>query len=686
MEYLLVNPEEEIPEEHSIIAWTNFLPPLKRFHIRGLQNISDSFLDLLLRDIRLGSMNQTDKILVIQSKIIEYSFAIQESIQKIVDRKDLLLKNTIHPYMDNACCNEKGAHQLTCLQYFEKDDNNISQNNIIVEKLSNFINDINILTEASIFLSSVDTKRKYTFLPSAFGENTIYQAFIVYCNFNSLMPIQTDLISLCKEKPDIFSVNDSIEEQIEKLKRDGQHYSHTALLRLLQIVSRNNLVNIQLQNETYSQLQPLRDLLSNKLNPDCFSKTFIELMEGIMDTFDISVTSDTEDMRKLKNYLDTSNGKMKKRLLDFIKQKGKIQKTQYKNMETFIQKLSVWEFDNSTTNKISDDAMYNYLQFFKTFIDMVGKVFPTMVLNKQQHTIQPPKYWGLSSRHDSDIIQIVSSYYKPIEQLYGDSKLDNILVEIQRRCKDILLFSKETPAFTEITNNNTTKYSVFDKRTSTLLYEYYLLILFTNYIDLADNPYMIKRDVPTLEDDYESENFIDTLEPNYISGDLNVLKEKTANLLIGYIRIMMESKDIINVSYDTIMDQVFKIKEREKDTFTDRLKEMTDEARNVDTLLKINKLGVWGKGLAKGIKEYDPENYDQERDIMSKIAQIEKRVRKNNPDADERNMDVFVQDYMEEMDADAEEDEERNMDNMLDDFMDGYDYNETEDEDPGHYD
>ncbi|MEI7670123.1 MAG: hypothetical protein WCJ33_08580, partial [Pseudomonadota bacterium] len=61
-----------------ILKWTNFLPPLTRFKIRGLQNVSSGFVDLLLKDIRQGHPNQTEKILVIRSKIIEFSFAIQD--------------------------------------------------------------------------------------------------------------------------------------------------------------------------------------------------------------------------------------------------------------------------------------------------------------------------------------------------------------------------------------------------------------------------------------------------------------------------------------------------------------------------------------------------------------------------------------------------------------------------------
>ena len=130
-------------------------------------------------------------------------------------------------------------------------------------------------------------------------------------------------------------------------------------------------------------------------------------------------------------------------------------------------------------------------------------------------------------------------------------------------------------------------------------------------------------------------------------------------------------KDIIDISYDKIMDKVFKIKEREKDTFTDRLKGKSDEARNVDTIMKINKLGEWGKGLQKGLTSYVKENYDEERDMMMNIASIERVVRKN-PDVTDENIDQHMDDYVYNKNIDLEAEREAyDMTNQIDDYNDG---------------
>jgi hypothetical protein len=79
---------------------------------------------------------------------------------------------------------------------------------------------------------------------------------------------------------------------------------------------------------------------------------------------------------------------------------------------------------------------------------------------------------------------------------YGKTVLNNVLLSIQEKTKNILLFANETPTLTSIQKDGEKIYSVFDKRTSSLLYEYYLLQIFTSYIDMTDNPLMIKKTIP----------------------------------------------------------------------------------------------------------------------------------------------------------------------------------------------
>ena len=76
------------------------------------------------------------------------------------------------------------------------------------------------------------------------------------------------------------------------------------------------------------------------------------------------------------------------------------------------------------------------------------------------------------------------------------------------------------------------------------------------------------------------------------------------------------------MSKKMIIDEVTKIKEKEKDRMTSRLLGLGDELRKVDQNLRKAKLGQWGIGLQKGLTMYDPKFYDAE---MQEQAEYEQR-------------------------------------------------------------
>jgi hypothetical protein len=92
-------------------------------------------------------------------------------------------------------------------------------------------------------------------------------------------------------------------------------------------------------------------------------------------------------------------------------------------------------------------------------------------------------------------------------------------------------------------------------------------------------------------------------------------------------------------------------------------------------------LGVWSKGLEKGLLSYDKDTYDDERDMMKKITEIERIVRKTNRNANDSNIDIYTDDYMEEQALDAElEKDAFNMADMSEDYRDGIDVNDMDGE------
>jgi len=156
-------------------------------------------------------------------------------------------------------------------------------------------------------------------------------------------------------------------------------------------------------------------------------------------------------------------------------------------------------------------------------------------------------------------------------------------------------------------------------------------------------------------------------EQEFIEGDVMNLKQDVAKLLVSYLSIIMRSKKTLNVSYDDITDKVFKLKEAEKYDFTDRLKDLTDEGREIDTILKHYKLGsIYSIGLSKGIKEYDADIFDHDKEVAERVAEIQNKLRRKGMDQNE------IDDEIDEMNIENEIDMDNAMDmNPTDDYDDG---------------
>ena len=691
-EYMLINPVNEIPQEHDVSKWTQFLPPLLQIKIRNLLDISPEFKSSLISDLKHGSHSQREKILVIESKIIQFSLAIQEKIQGIIKKKNLLLlKANNEPYVENACCNENKG--LTTLEYFENEDASIHEYNGIVRRLTNLLYDINSYSKCGLYMSSVDTKNIYPALSNDFNDEIKYLAFIKFCNFSSLIPISPDVLPLCKEKPENISENDSSKEIIAKLKEQRIEYSDDVFLRLLQVVNRNSIIDVKTDNPIISSIRKTTSLLEriDSENDSVVEPSLRSLITNVLDTFETTTTEISEETKALNNFLIKNIEAMKDEILGFITiNKSKdISKRSLRDTERFLNGLSQWETDDSKRNetiKISDDNMYNIIEFFKTNTDNLVNIFPNIILNSVNYkNVSIPSYWGLSGNHNRDVATMIGEFYEELRAFYNDEALYNILKGIQRSCKNLLLLSKHTTGFTSIKVNGELLQPVYDERTSKYLFEYYFLRVLLNYIELADMDKMIVTEATKVldVDDLFSVDFIEDVESGkevslsksrflpqeniLLRGNKVTLKQKVSKLLVGYIKIMSEYKKTINISYEQIQDKVFKIREREKDGVTDRLKFMTDEERNADTILKINKLGVWNKSLQKGLTTYVADTYDDERQFMENMLQYERTLgKKPNVTGDD------FGELMEEVDREHELNREAyDMGNYIDDYNDG---------------
>ena len=221
-----------------------------------------------------------------------------------------------------------------------------------------------------------------------------------------------------------------------------------------------------------------------------------------------------------------------------------------------------------------------------------------------------------------------------------------------------------------------------------MLFEFYLYRVLINYIELTDEPDMIvtevKKDIDvsdifTVEFLEDQETRVDLsmtsrteIDTRLLTGNKKELKQKTVELLIHFMDILNNEKDTIDTSYEEIQDRIFKLREKEKDIVTDRLKIMTDEERNTDTILKINKLGMYSKGLQKGLTTLDKDFYDEEQQFRDNMNKAERIIRRKNTVANDEDVSALVDDFMEQQMIDREIDDEVNdMSYMNETYFDG---------------
>lgn len=695
-QYLFNNPDNTIPDELNVTKWLNFLPPLVPLKISNLTNVSTDFERNLLTDFKSGSPNQREKILVLETKNVLFSLAIQELIHNIVQNKTLLLrKMSNEPYVENACCNEKGENETT-LQYFINENKNIENYNNIVNKITNVLADIEQYTKGQLFYSKTNLKNVYPPIRNEFDEETIYIGFIRFCHFNSLLPISDDLMALCMNKPSNIDYTESMSQIINNLKREGRNYNLESFLRLLQIVSQKNIVHIEYNNNQVSPITKFQSILKlfAEEAPN-FQKELREKLEKAMDTFDIASERMNPETKILNQFLIIQNEKMRENIIDFINQNStNTTRNKLQHMKNTINNLNKWNAYGSTRNeyiKNSNDAISNAICFFSNFLQNICVTYPNIILNKVNYSKKHvPNHWNLSSNHANEINKYISEHYELLTPFYNVEDLYVVLTKVQTFTKNIMYMAKNTPNYSTIKYKNKTYIPVFDENTSKYIFEYYLLTAFTNYIHLANNPNSViqheplKRRIEVIngriqEDLYASEylndlnNREEIIAPSernveIMQGNKKKLKQQVANLLLVYIQMLEQNKEAINISYEDVMDRVFKLKEREKNTITDKLEKMSNEMRDVDNILKQNKLGDWNKGLQKGLTKYNKEYFDAESGLRTDLNEYEQKLRKKGV-TDDLEVEEQVDEFNRGLQIDAEEYDLRHVEG-LDDFED----------------
>jgi len=681
--YLIENEELEM-DQYSLTNWIHFLPPLIPFHIKEITSLESTFKQSLIKSIKDNNHDQEQKIYTIRSKNIFYSLKIQELIQHIVQKKILLLKNSYNePFIENACCNE--STQETVIEYFIHENKEILLLCNQVQESSTLLHDITMMTKADTYSSTIDTKLSYPPVTNKYNENTIYLAFIIYCKFNKALPIPNYLKEICKEKPLNISSVDSTKEIINKLKEETVHYKEESLIELMNLVNKKNIVPL-IFNKVYDpQTTLFYEKIIQLLEEESIFDEDEDLLKGMATSIAQITTLHTleskrkspsvmnEVNRSIQNELIKKNKATKLIIQKFLKENRK-QKENKKNssmIDSFLTNLT----DFIGYERDEEDTLFQYIQFMRNNVFLFVSVFPNIILNHIEPEITIPKYMNyLSFSHNLKLLDLMKEYFQPFVAYFHNPIIEKVLLKIQSKGKDICHLINSCPII--LNQKYDVEYSSFDKTIVILLMEYLFLKVIHLYIDLTEDttnviiPKKKKGKQPEMSslEELEEEYVEFSMDAAILEGDKKELKNNISEMLKTFIMILKKQKDDINISYDSIMDKIFKIKEAEKSMFTSELKAKSEEERNVDTELKRNKLGRWNRGLQKGLTEYDENVWEEEQNMRDILKGIEERARK---EGQEENLEEII----EQINVDEREDRESHSMRMLsENFMDGDDW------------
>ena len=733
-EYLLVSPEQEVPDEHQISKWKHFLPPIVDTNVIGsLKSVSADFKDEFISLMKKGHKDQRKEFLVFKSKISYFSYAVIEAVQKIVQDKRLLLAaiSSGKPFLQNACCNESARDYIPLL-YFAKENPEIGRYIKTLGALSKIVDNVLDISKPVLLCSSRVRPAPINSLGSATGvsEKNLYAAFIHYCELDKQQGVPAKFHGFLTGVPAGYNPKDTLEGKIEFLKRNDKKFSLNQLSELMRILHTENIVHLN-PPKKHNTVEILKDLihLYEGHRAPVLDKTLQKLLLDVLNLYDASklVSLDrsgddrpadtlTEYERKkiaasraLQNHLyDTIQNTFRPGILKFLENNRKMRGSEYQGIQSFLE-TAVSRWADSTD-------IYKIANYVKNSVDEMSRVFPNILLTKMQLNERVHSYWGLSDYDRLAILKSNSEYYKPLN-LFKDVFLDDLLATVQRKFVDLHLLLEHLPLYAPMMRGGREYFLLFNRDTTLLLLEYMFLSVLHEYIMATKDPEVVKSNVylrqksareqiqvnedmanqfgsvyPSLEEgqtEYMADQMYNTeylQEVEIIEGDKKTLKMKVANLLAAYLGIAEKNKAKINLSYDAIANKVRKDKESEKAYIISKFEDLTQDQRNIEMLKKTYKLDEWNVGEQKGLFVYDKDTSDRERLIQANILQhvegvVDAEVGEDGgEELEEEVYDEFGISTGEPGGVEGEEDAYANISSLKDNFYDGQYYSDDESE------
>jgi len=646
------DPDVIIPKEFDVRHWLTFLPPLHPIKITGLSNIGPTFRESLSSEVREGSAAQFTRMATLYGKITLFSLRIQELIQMAVNKSTLLLENINNELLiENACCNDGNKNTV---MYFEEKEPGILAANNTVFALEALYDMIKQLTDPAFLFDPKNTKLVYPQTPNTFSKETIYKAFIRFCYFNTGIILDSRLQMICGKNASAFKNTDEISKKISILESEQRVYTMEAFLALMDIVNKDNIINVNL---SAGLLSP-RAVLEGYIKTDDVLRSldgtplvgFLENLETLFDRYDVLRESDAEEaavMRTFEGFINQGIDDLMQEISTFLRIRGG-----GADKDHFLADIDKWKLrgENIYMSK-EDETAIAYVDWTKTTLANILQIFPTIIQNEISfENPNIPLHWKsgsqkLSDSHIKDIQRIIQEEYSTLKSFYGSEPINAVLVEVLDSPERpvIMHLLKIFPFFADV------RLVSGEERVATIL-NGPMIKKIMKYLTLYSlHLYITKLTDVTVRDNQtvESTEAKATLEDQIIEGRNMEVNTLVGRLLTAYLDIMERDKEIINISNYEINQDVLKSKEKEKAKITKRLGDLSVDERRVEDLMKEHRLGKWGVGQTRALYIYDEDQYEKERHELEQDALEELRL-DNTDGVTNRLRDIYRMEHLEE--------------------------------------
>jgi hypothetical protein len=674
--------------------------------------VTKTYCDDLKRNLKNGNSLQTENILVLQSKIIHFSLLVQKLVQDVItaqtaDRAKLLSKN----YIQNACCNES---KESTLQYMIKREPNIKNYCDMVECTADILHDVYGLGEAASMLDPKDTRSVIPELPSNFDEFTIYNAFMVYCNYgnNKGLKVATEAEPGSKKKRAKSSKKKAEEEgegaakeKEEEEQEEGQEGEQEEAVIGVKNTLSEEIHKICKFKNTLGENRDIFNILKSAKSMTHENK--LKLITQIKNEFDLDYTiKDLQHLLQLVNrqsmkplyeprvgtYGENLNRILIKIAADLKKDKMLLSNDVLTALKTFNENQTPQHSRElqrqiEKNNKILTEQITEFLNIknkgvlnavFRTPSDITEGIVTKggiMLFNRMENALLN----GANNTLEVSV-EFVKNAIKNITQVYPNIILSQIS-EIESLPPYITgqLSSGDAKSIMQISNERVTNtlgnfYKIGSKKpVHTILKNVQLTTLLLNEI-VANTPIYSddKKHITVLLYEYyflaavnayiHFSNVVKQFrEKKMEQKKLIDVQKEVSRILNTYFELVLDDKKIMNRNIDAIRENYLRSVDDERDDIVQNVDKMSEDQKQIYLFHKKYKMGSQSIGKNVGLRIYNP---DFETEELARLERINSRKKDRGLSAVSNDPEAIAREYAvaDEGDApDFDPDEENEM-------------------------